>query len=30
LFQRKGGAQYEEQRLFAHALKEVCAELAAA
>ena len=30
LFQRKGGAQYEEQRLFAQALKEVCAELAAA
>ena len=30
LVQRKGGAQYEEQRLFAHALKEVCAELAAA
>lgn len=30
LFQRKSGAQYEEQRLFAQALKDVCAELVAA
>ncbi len=29
LFQRKGGAQHEEQRLFAQALKDVCAELMA-